>query len=59
MSKCVEMDLKPTLDELLDTFLNREDVEKLVKAPVRIINLYFAAENEFLIADWLLAGKTI
>jgi hypothetical protein len=28
------MDLKPTIDELIDTFLNKEDVEKMVKAPV-------------------------
>jgi hypothetical protein len=29
------MDLKPTLEELMDSFINKEDVEKLVKAPVR------------------------
>lgn len=29
------MDLKPTIDELLDTFLNKDDVEKMVKAPGR------------------------
>lgn len=28
------MDIKPNLEELLDTFLNKEEVEKLVKTPV-------------------------
>ena len=29
------MDLKPTLEELVDCFLNKEDVDKIVKAPGR------------------------
>jgi hypothetical protein len=28
------MDLKPSMEELLDVFFNKEEVEKLVKTPV-------------------------
>jgi hypothetical protein len=35
LALCIDMDLKPTIDELVDTFLNKDDVEKMVKAPVR------------------------
>ena len=34
LSRCIDMDLKPTLEELVDCFLNKEDIEKIVKAPV-------------------------
>lgn len=49
LSRCIDMDLKPTLDELLDTFINKEDVEKIVRAPVKLIkknnNLFFKLKN--------------
>jgi hypothetical protein len=28
------MDLKPTQEELIETFLNKEEVEKLIQMPV-------------------------
>jgi hypothetical protein len=28
------MDLRPSQDELLETFINKEEVEKIVKTPV-------------------------
>ena len=31
------MDLRPNQEELVDTFLNKEDVEKIIKMPVRYI----------------------
>jgi hypothetical protein len=34
LSRCIDMDLRPTQEELLDTFINREEVEKLVRTPV-------------------------
>lgn len=34
LALCIDMDLKPTIDELLDTFLNKDDVDKMVRAPV-------------------------
>ena len=30
------MDLKPSLEELLDVFFNKEEVEKIVRTPVNI-----------------------
>jgi hypothetical protein len=30
------MDLKPTMEELLNTFINKEEVEKIVKTPVNL-----------------------
>lgn len=36
MSKCVDMDLKPSLDELLDTFINKDEVESIVRSPGRV-----------------------
>jgi len=41
LSRCIDMDLKPSLDELLDCFLNKEDVEKIVKAPVCLRKEFF------------------
>jgi hypothetical protein len=35
------MDLKPTLEELLDVFFNKEEVEKIVRLPVNLINLVY------------------
>lgn len=36
MSKCIDMDLKPSLEELLDTFINKEEVENLVRSPGQV-----------------------
>jgi hypothetical protein len=45
LSRCVDMDIKPSLAELLDTFLNKDEVEKLIKSPV-ILNEFLQLELE-------------
>lgn len=37
LSKCVDMELKPTDDELIETFLNKQEILKLIKEPVNKI----------------------
>lgn len=39
LSRCIDMDLKPTVEELLDTFLNKEEVEKILRTPVILYTL--------------------
>ncbi len=43
LSRCIDMDLRPSQDELLDTFINKEEVEKIVKTPVInfLKNIYY------------------
>ena len=53
LALCIDMDLKPTIDELIDTFLNKEDVEKMVKAPVRdhffLQYFFYTFESELIV----------
>ena len=37
LAQKIELDHKPSVDELLTTVINREEVEELVKQPVRLI----------------------
>jgi len=39
LAQTIEFEYKPTLEELLSTVINREDVEELVKRPVNFISL--------------------
>ncbi len=35
LALCLDMDLKPNQEELVDTFLNKEEIEKLIRMPGR------------------------
>jgi hypothetical protein len=37
LAQCTEIQRKPTLEELLSTIINRDEIEKLIQQPVRII----------------------
>ena len=34
LARNMDMDMNPTKEQLLSTFINREEIEKLVKTPV-------------------------
>ena len=34
LSRCIDMDLKPSQEELMETFTNKDEIEKIVKTPV-------------------------
>ena len=36
LSRCIDMDIKPNRDELVESFLNKEEIERIVKIPVKI-----------------------
>jgi hypothetical protein len=39
LAQTIEFEHKPTLDELLGTVTNRDEVEELIKRPVEFISL--------------------
>jgi hypothetical protein len=47
LAQSIEIERKPTLDELLSTIINRDEVEKLIKQPVKIIFSFFLNLNIF------------
>jgi hypothetical protein len=37
LAQNIEIERRPTLEELLSTVINRDEVEKLIKQPVQLI----------------------
>jgi hypothetical protein len=48
LSQSTEIKRKPTLEELLSTIINRDEVEKLIKQPVRKIDYFPSFKSRFL-----------
>lgn len=40
LSNKIAIEQKPTENDLLDVFINREDIEKIIKTPVSLLNFY-------------------
>jgi hypothetical protein len=40
LAQSIEIQRKPTLEELLSTIINRDEIEKLIQQPVQIISFF-------------------
>jgi hypothetical protein len=49
LAQIIEIEREPTLEELLSTIINRDEVEKLIKQPVKIIFSFFVLKFKYIL----------
>jgi hypothetical protein len=53
LAQSIEIQRKPTLEELLSTIINRDEIEKFIQQPVQIIIIFFNLNILFRVVGFL------